>query len=107
MCSNDLQQILKMVINVLNIIDFLVPIILIILCTIDLFKIIISKKEDDVKKLRNGIIMKIIYAIIIYLMPFIVSFILGAFDKILPMEYDSSWKDCWNYVKKNDVSFEK
>ena len=45
--------------------------------------------------------MKIVYCIIIYLIPFIVPFILKFASNIIPMEYDDSWKSCWDYVKKN------
>ena len=101
MCDTELQVIVKIVIEVLDVIHFFVPIVLIIFCTIDIFKIIVSKKEEDVKKLRNSVFWKIFYAIMIYLVPYIVPFVLSAADKILPMEYDNSWQECYNYVKNN------
>ena len=101
MCNNDTQIVLESVIKVLDIIHFCVPIVLIIFSTIDIFKIIVSKKEDEIKKLRNGIFWKIFYAIIVYLVPFLVPFILSAADKILPMDYDNSWKECYDSVKKS------
>ncbi len=99
MCDYDMRYILNIVIKVLDVIHFFVPIVLIILCTIDIFKMIISKKEEDAKKYRNNVFRKIIYTIIIYLIPFLVPFVLGLVDKVLPMDYDSSWKECWNFVK--------
>ena len=101
MCNEDLQMILNVVISILEILNFLVPIVLIILCTIDIFKIIVSKKEDEIKKLRKGVIMKIVYAILIYLIPYLVPFIFRLVDNILPMEYDESWYQWWKYVKNN------
>ena len=101
MCSSEVRLLVDIVIKILDIIHFFVPIVLIILCTIDIFKIIVSKKEDDVKKLRKDVMWKIIYAVIIYLIPFLVPFILSSVDKILPMEYDNSWKKCYDYVKSN------
>lgn len=101
MCNEDLQMILNVVISILEILNFLVPIVLIVLCTIDIFKIIVSKKEDEIKKLRKGVIMKIVYAILIYLIPYLVPFIFRLVDNILPMEYDESWYQCWEYVKNN------
>lgn len=101
MCTKEMQMIMGIVITILDIIKFIVPIVLIIFCTIDIFKIIVSKKEDEIKKLRKDVFMKIVYCIIIYLIPFIVPFILKFASNIIPMEYDDSWKNCWDYVKKN------
>ena len=101
MCNSDMQMLVDIIIKVLDVVHFFVPIVLIIFCTIDVFKIIVSKKEDEVKKLRNDVFWKIVYAIVIYLIPFLVPFVLSAADKILPMEYDNSWKECYDYVKSN------
>ena len=79
MCTEEMQMIMGIVITILDIIKFIVPIVLIIFCTIDIFKIIVSKKEDEIKKLRKDVLMKIVYCIIIYLIPFIVPFILKIF----------------------------
>ena len=94
MCTEEMQMIMGIVITILDIIKFIVPIVLIIFCTIDIFKIIVSKKEDEIKKLRKDVFMKIVYCIIIYLIPFIVPFILKYASNIIPMEYDDSWKNC-------------
>lgn len=105
MCNSDIQTIMRIYIDLLDVIHFFVPIVLIILCTVDIFKIVVSKKEDEVKKLRNGVFRKIIYAVIIYLLPFLIPFVLNAIGKILPMDYDNSWKNCYDIVKnsqKND-----
>ncbi len=101
MCNSDMQAILKIVVEVLNVIHFFVPIVLIVFCTVDIFRIVITKKEDEIKKLRTGIIWKIVYAIVIFIIPYMVPFILGAVDKILPMDYDDGWYECYNYVKSN------
>lgn len=101
MCNSDMQMILNVIVKILDVIHFFVPIVLILLCTVDVFKIVVSKKEDDIKKLRNGIMWKIIYSIVIFLIPYFVPFILGAVDKILPMDYDESWYECYKYVKNS------
>jgi len=100
MCNSDMRMILEIVIKVLDVVHFFVPIVLIILCTVDIFKIIVSKKEDEIKKLRKGVIWNLIYAVIIYLVPFLIPFILNAVDSILPMDYDNSWYGCYSDVKK-------
>ena len=57
MCTEEMQMIIGIVITILDIIKFIVPIVLIIFCTIDIFKIIVSKKEDEIKKLRYDVFM--------------------------------------------------
>lgn len=101
MCNENMQMVLDIIITILDLVKFFVPIILIIFATIDIFKIIVSKKEDEVKKLRKDIFTKIIYCIVIYLIPILVPFILNVVSEVLPMEYDNSWKSCWDYVKEN------
>lgn len=101
MCNSDMQMILDVIITVLDVVRFFIPIILIIFCTVDIFKIIVSKKEDEIKKLRKDILMKVVYAVLIYLIPFLVPFVLNLVDNLLPMDYDSSWKQCWDIVKEN------
>mgnify|MGYP004479963191 FL=1 len=101
MCSEEMQMLMGIVISILNVVNFFVPIVLIVFCTIDIFKIIVSKKEDEVKKLRKDVLMKIVYCIIIYLIPFLVPFILKLVSNLVPMDYDASWKECWDYVKEN------
>ena len=105
MCNTDVQLIFNMIIKVLDVVHFFVPVVLIIFCTIDIFKLIVSKKEDEVKKLRNSVFRKILYAIVIYLIPFLVPLILSLVDNILPMEYDNKWKNCYDYVKKNQKNY--
>ncbi len=99
MCNSDMKMVLSIIVQVLDVIHFFVPVVLILLCTVDVFKIVVSKKEEDIKKLRNGILWKIIYSIIIFLIPYLIPFLLGAVDKILPMDYDDSWYECYNSVK--------
>lgn len=101
LCNSELQMILDIIITLLDVVKFFIPILLIIFCTIDIFKMIVSKKEDEVKKLRKDIFNKIFYAIIIYLIPFLIPFILNLVDGLIPMNYDASWKECWDFVKES------
>ena len=101
MCNSDFQMILGIIITILNVIRFFIPIVLIILCTIDIFKIIVSKKEDEIKDLRKDVIRKIIYAVIIYLIPFLVPFFFHLVDQLIPFNYDDSWKECWDIVEQS------
>ena len=101
LCSSDMQMILNIIITLLDLVKFFIPILLIIYCTIDIFKIIVSKKEDEIKKLRKDIFNKILYSVLIYLIPVLIPFILNIINNLIPMGYDNSWKDCWNFVEES------
>ena len=101
MCNEEIRMVLEIIITILDVVMFFVPVVLIILCTIDIFKIIVSKKEDEIKKLRKGVLRKIVYAVIIYLIPFVIPFIFNLVSDLIPIDYDDSWKQCWDIVKKN------
>ena len=101
MCNEEIRMVLEIIITILDVVMFFVPVVLIILCTIDIFKIIVSKKEDEIKKLRKGVLRKIVYAVIIYLIPFVIPFIFNLVSDLIPIDYDNSWKQCWDIVKEN------
>ena len=101
MCNSDMQLIFGVIITLFNVIRFVIPVILIVFCTIDVFKIIVSKKEDEIKKLRKDVIMKVVYAIVIYLIPFLIPFVLNLVNNLIPFDYDASWKECWDLVQES------
>lgn len=101
MCNEEIRMVFEIIITILDVVMFFVPVVLIILCTIDIFKIIVSKKEDEIKKLRKGVLRKIVYAVIIYLIPFVIPFIFNLVSDLIPIDYDNSWKQCWDIVKEN------
>lgn len=102
MCNDEMKMLIGVIVNILNFIKFFVPIILIVFCTIDIFKIIVSKKEDEIKKLRKDVFMKIVYCIVIYLIPYLVPFILKTVNKLVPMDYNDDWKKCFDYVQNQE-----
>ena len=63
-----------------------VPIILIIIASFDLIKAMAEKNETEMKKVITGIIPKIISAIIIFLLPTLVSLLLKLMNQ----------SDVWN-----------
>lgn len=92
---DDLSTVIKLVKSFISLIRFGVPIILIVMGTLDLAKAVISSKEDEMKKAQGALIKRILYAIAVFLVVTLVSVIMG-------MVADSgakggnSWKDCWN-----------
>ena len=79
--------------NVLNVIYIIVPIILLVLTTVDFVKVVMSNEKDGVKKAGSRFGKRVVAAILIYLTPTILIFlaeILGA----------STISDCAKYIQK-------
>jgi len=92
-CSEqDLMKVFDFVKLFLRMVQFIVPVILIVLGTIDLVKAVIASKEDEIKNAQKMLIKRLIYAVIVFLVPFIVSWIMGLIG-------NNDWKDCWNEAR--------
>ena len=102
-CNEDFVAILRIVRWVVNIICFAVPIILIILCILDIAKIVTAGNIDDKlkKEVSDRIVTRIIFSVVIFLVPTIV----GLLFKFVPVDTSEStldgatWKDCWDEAK--------
>ncbi len=81
---------------ILKIIQWVVPIILIVLGTIDLVKAVIAGKEEDIKKNQKVLIKRVIAAVIVFAVPLIVSIVMGWIG-------NDEWKECWNSTS-SDIS---
>ena len=91
-CPDELSSILAIVQFILNAICIAVPIILIVLIVLDLSKIVTAGKE-----VINKVVTRIIFAILIFLVPTVVKLIFG----VLPLPKGSqgegsTWRDCWD-----------
>lgn len=86
----------------LNLICWAVPILLIVLLTIDIAKIVTAGNLDDKMKKEVGskIVTRLIYAVVIFLIPIIINAIFGmlpskAINNANGSGYDASWWECW------------
>lgn len=101
-CTNeDLLTILGVVRFAINIVTFVIPIILIVLGIMDLAKAVTSQKEDDMKKAQKTFLNRAIYAVVIFLVPTIVSLLFNLLPgTVFGSEVDGyTWKDCWDAAK--------
>ncbi|MBQ7141007.1 MAG: hypothetical protein IJO32_05840 [Bacilli bacterium] len=62
--------------HILNIIQIVIPIILIVIGTIELIKSLISNLDDN-KKVFSKLIVKLVFAALIFFVPIIVRFLIG------------------------------
>ncbi len=98
-CRDEVLTILAIVKVVLNAICVAVPIILIVLIILDLAKIVTAGNLDDKmkKEVTNKVVTRIIFAILIFLVPTVVKLVFGLLP--LPGEQQgegSTWRACWD-----------
>ena len=97
-CNSSVVCLLEIVKLILKIFMFALPIILIVLGVMDLFKAMITSDEKAAKESRKMFLRRVVYTIIVFLVPTIVM----ALFNILPSSaYDNdingtNWYDCWN-----------
>ena len=76
----------------LTAIQWAAPILLILWGSLDLVRAVIAGKEDEIKKHQGALVKRIISAVIIFLIPTIVSLLLGLIGS-------DDWKCCWKQAK--------
>jgi len=105
-----LQPVWNIVGIIVNVIMIGVPILLIIFGMIDLGKAVIASKEDEVKKATKLLGKRFLYAIGVFAMVWLVTFVLTTMSSVAKdTEYDynenkGSWKQCWQCnIRKNNT----
>ena len=99
-CDPDFVSILAIVRWVVKIICFSIPIILIVLCVLDIAKIVTAGNIDDKlkKEVTSRIVTRVIFAVIIFLVPTIVGLIfrfVPVKDKNNATLNNATWQNCW------------
>lgn len=98
---NGLEPIVRIIKNgVLKYVCILIPIFLMLYGILDLGKAVIASDEKEVKSAQSRLIKRIIYAIVIFLVPSIISLIMNVVALGAdPTEVSTtSWSSCWNSV---------
>ncbi len=98
LCSDTegLGQLVTLLKNVVKIIQWGIPFLLIIFGLIDLGKAVMAGKEDEMKKAQGTLMKRFIYAIAAFLVVTLVTFAMGLVGS-------ESWKDCWNNTGKVNI----
>ena len=92
--------ILRVVVKLFKIVRWVIPILLIVLISFDLFKAFASQLDDKTKKdTFSKIVKRLIYAIIIFLVPTIINLVMIKLEPISRdnnvSETSTSWIKCW------------
>lgn len=86
---------------VLTIVQWAIPIILIFLGTFDLMKAVIASKEDEIKSAQKLLIKRVVYAIVIFLVPAIVQIVFTIVSKNVTEGTQNFW-ECWGQVNQQN-----
>ena len=104
-CPDEILPIVKFVkLGIFPIIQIGIPIILIVLGTLDLGKAVIAGKEDEMKNAQKMLIKRCIYAVMVFFVVTIVSLVFSLFSSTGDNETGVNWKACWDlksYVDSN------
>ena len=96
-CPTDLKPIILFLKAILQIVQIGIPIILILMGTIDLGKAVLSSDDKEIKGATGRLIKRAIAAVAVFFVATIVSLLMGLFTSSgSEIEGTDSWKDCWN-----------
>lgn len=100
-----LGAIVVMVKKVFTLIQFAIPIVLILLGTVDLGKAVISSDEKEIKAAQSRLIKRCIYAALIFFIVLIVNLVMTIVSSGVKADDNTngtdttSWLKCWNSKK--------
>ncbi len=107
-CPTDLVPIFKFLkFGIYPIIQIGIPIILIIMGSIDLGKAVLSSDDKEIKGATGKLIKRAIAAVAVFFIATIVSLLMGLFSSSnsgIDTSTDAqagSWKDCWGSLNRN------
>lgn len=101
-CSS-IEFILLIVAKVLYYVKIIIPVILIVLIVFDLSKVLVGNADEKEKReATSKAVKRIIYAIIIFLVPTIVTFLFNMISKsAIKNGTPTSWVGCWSVIREN------
>ena len=97
-CPDDLAPIFRFLKHgVYPIIQIGIPIILIVMGSIDLGKAVLSSDDKEIKSATSKLVKRAIAAVAVFFVATIVSLLMGMFAGTGAKDSDAtSWKDCWD-----------
>ena len=110
-CEGDILTVVRAIKFIFTLIQWAIPCVLIVLGTIDMFKAMTSGDEKATKEAQKKFIRRLIYAVVAFLIPFIISLVftfvgntLDAKETVDASNTLSNFMLCWNKgdTDKND-----
>lgn len=105
-CKNT-ANIWQIVGYVLLIFKIVIPLLLIIFGMVDLGKAVIASKSDEIKKATTSLAMRAVAAVVIFLLPTIISFVMGLITEFRGSEAEEDFKICRSCITSpnNDCNY--
>lgn len=82
--------------GIFPIMQVVIPIILIVLCTFDLGRAVIGSDDKENKKLFKRILRRLVFAILIFFIVTVINLIFTMVGNITENEDLIRWSQCWN-----------
>ena len=82
--------------GVFPILQIVIPIILLVLCTFDLGKAVIGSDDKENKKILKRIVRRLVYAILIFFFITVINLLFTMVGSITENEDLIRWSQCWN-----------
>ena len=96
------NELFNLVHTIINVIKIAVPILLVIFGMIDFAKSVIAKNEDDVKKYRKNFTSRLISAVVVFLLIYVVQLAINLVSSVedTTNENGQTISDIWGCSKK-------
>ncbi len=98
--KSDVLSVISFIKTIMNTICTLVPIVLIVMVSIDLLKIVINGDDNTVKTSTKTIINRVIGAVAVFFVPTIVALVLGSIEN-----FTSDYSVCWDSATSENIKF--
>lgn len=97
----DLDPILRLLkFGIIPIIQFGIPIILILLGMLDFGKAVLASKEDEIKTAQKMFVKRLMYAVATFLVFTIVTAVFNLLVSTNASSDGNDWKSCWDNLQK-------
>ena len=107
----DLYPVIRILKTIFTLLQWAIPIVLILFGTIDLGKAVIASKEDEMKKAQQTLIKRVIYAVVIFFLFTIVSLVMRLVgdSQVKKGDEDSAdnvgWSYCWTHLSEYEEQY--
>lgn len=82
--------------GIFPIMQVVIPIVLVVLCTLDLGKAVLSSDDKENKKILKRIVRRLVFAILIFFIVTVINLIFTMVGNITENEALIRWSQCWN-----------
>lgn len=93
------EMIPSLVSTAIDIIKIVVPILLVVFGMLDLGKAVMAQKEDEIKKGQQTFVKRLIAAVIVFLVVFVVEIVIGL---VAPRDSNENVWGCFNCLVNNE-----